>query len=221
MPRDVLRFEVLLYLSLLLDALSAALFGVGSDGSSDGVATASSICLTAFIIIALVRPGLARGAAAQELGALDSLWILRADGVLYIGACQSGHARSVSAPSSTGSRSPDGRGVLSTASRPDARQWFKSLNPCRSRCISVPFAESCRLATPWSGPTTASFWASAAWRRQRHRRAADARAWAASRPRARRNQRADAAGAAAGQHACGRCGARGWTSISATTRSRA
>jgi hypothetical protein len=32
-PRDVLRFEVLLYLSLLLDALSAALFGVTADGS--------------------------------------------------------------------------------------------------------------------------------------------------------------------------------------------
>jgi drug/metabolite transporter (DMT)-like permease len=32
-PKDVLRFEILLYLSLLLDTLSAALFGATSDGS--------------------------------------------------------------------------------------------------------------------------------------------------------------------------------------------
>lgn len=49
-PRDVLRFEILLYLSLLLDALSAALFGVTADGSDKPFVS----FLTALIIAGLV-----------------------------------------------------------------------------------------------------------------------------------------------------------------------
>ncbi len=49
-PRDVLRFEVLLYLSLLLDALSAALFGITADGSDKPFVS----FFTALIIAALV-----------------------------------------------------------------------------------------------------------------------------------------------------------------------
>jgi hypothetical protein len=49
-PRDVLRFEILLYLSLLLDALSAALFGATADGSDKPFVS----FLTALIIAALV-----------------------------------------------------------------------------------------------------------------------------------------------------------------------
>ncbi len=49
-PRDVLRFEILLYLSLLLDALSAALFGVTADGSDKPFVSFFS----ALIIAALV-----------------------------------------------------------------------------------------------------------------------------------------------------------------------
>ena len=51
-PKDVLRFEVLLYLSLLLDALSAAFFGTGAG---DAAATEPFLSLlTAFFIGALV-----------------------------------------------------------------------------------------------------------------------------------------------------------------------
>jgi hypothetical protein len=49
-PRDVLRFEILLYLSLLLDALSAALLGVTADGSDKPFVS----FFTALIIGALV-----------------------------------------------------------------------------------------------------------------------------------------------------------------------
>jgi hypothetical protein len=52
-PKDVLRFEILLYLSLLLDALSAAFFGIGAD---DAAGTTQSFVsfLTAVFIAALV-----------------------------------------------------------------------------------------------------------------------------------------------------------------------
>ncbi len=49
-PKDVLRFEVLLYLSLLLDALSAAFFGVGTDETSE--ATRQFLNLLSAVIIA-------------------------------------------------------------------------------------------------------------------------------------------------------------------------
>ena len=78
-PNNVLRFEVLLYLSLLLDALTAAFFGIAPDDRDrTGIAGRESVHC------ALHRgacfPGLARGAAAKELGVLDRLWIFRAVG---------------------------------------------------------------------------------------------------------------------------------------------
>lgn len=52
-PKDVLRFEVLLYLSLLLDALSAAFFGVVADDTTGPTQSFVSF-LTALFIAALV-----------------------------------------------------------------------------------------------------------------------------------------------------------------------
>lgn len=52
-PKDVLRFEVLLYLSLLLDALSAAFFGVATDEAAGATQPLLSF-LTAIFIAALV-----------------------------------------------------------------------------------------------------------------------------------------------------------------------
>ena len=52
-PKDVLRFEVLLYLSLLLDALSAAFFGVAADDAAGATQSFVSF-LTAVFIAALV-----------------------------------------------------------------------------------------------------------------------------------------------------------------------
>jgi hypothetical protein len=49
-PRDVLRFEVLLYLSLLVDALSAAFFGAGEDSAARAsVALFSAIVIAAYV----------------------------------------------------------------------------------------------------------------------------------------------------------------------------
>jgi hypothetical protein len=52
MPRDVLRFEILLYVSLLLDCVSAALFGIGADEASEASRAFVNV-LSAIIIVAL------------------------------------------------------------------------------------------------------------------------------------------------------------------------
>jgi hypothetical protein len=52
-PNNVLRFEVLLYLSLLLDALSAAFFGSAPDGAAGPDSPTLSL-LTAIFIASLV-----------------------------------------------------------------------------------------------------------------------------------------------------------------------
>ena len=52
-PNDVLRFEALLYLSLLLDALSAAFFGVATEEAA-GAAQPLLNFLTALLIAGLV-----------------------------------------------------------------------------------------------------------------------------------------------------------------------
>jgi hypothetical protein len=52
-PNNVLRFEVLLYLSLLLDALSAAFFGSAPDGAAGPDSPVLSL-LSAVFIAALV-----------------------------------------------------------------------------------------------------------------------------------------------------------------------
>jgi hypothetical protein len=52
-PRDVLRFEILLYLSLLLDTLSAAFFGLAPDRVSLAEHPSASL-FTAFFTGALV-----------------------------------------------------------------------------------------------------------------------------------------------------------------------
>jgi hypothetical protein len=49
-PRDVLWFEILLYLSLLLDALSAALFGVTADGSDKPFVSFFSALIIAVLV---------------------------------------------------------------------------------------------------------------------------------------------------------------------------
>jgi hypothetical protein len=49
-PRDILRFEVLLYLSLLVDALSAAFFGAGEDSAARAsVSLFSAVVIAAFV----------------------------------------------------------------------------------------------------------------------------------------------------------------------------
>jgi hypothetical protein len=52
-PTNVLRFEALLYLSLLLDALTAALFGVAPDNATTPVSPSVNL-FTALFIAALV-----------------------------------------------------------------------------------------------------------------------------------------------------------------------
>lgn len=52
-PKDVLRFEALLYLSLLLDSLSAAFFGVVPDDATGEMRLFASL-VSAFFIAALV-----------------------------------------------------------------------------------------------------------------------------------------------------------------------
>ena len=49
-PKDVVRFECLLYASLVLDALSAALFCAASDGANE--ATYAFLSLLAAVLIA-------------------------------------------------------------------------------------------------------------------------------------------------------------------------
>ena len=49
-PRDVLLFEILLYVSLLLDALVAAVFGVTSEVTTEAVY--ASLSLQAAVVIA-------------------------------------------------------------------------------------------------------------------------------------------------------------------------
>ena len=51
-PKDVLRFEILLYASLLLDALSAAIFGASSEGASEASQAFLSL-LTAALLAGL------------------------------------------------------------------------------------------------------------------------------------------------------------------------
>jgi CHASE2 domain-containing sensor protein len=51
-PKDVVRFEILLYASLLIDALSVAIFGVGSGAASEATRAFDNL-LTAFLIAAL------------------------------------------------------------------------------------------------------------------------------------------------------------------------
>jgi hypothetical protein len=51
-PKDVQRFEVLLYASLLLDALSAALFGAATEGASEAARAFLSL-LTAVLLAGL------------------------------------------------------------------------------------------------------------------------------------------------------------------------
>jgi hypothetical protein len=52
-PNDVLRFEALLYLSLLLDALTAAFFGIAPDNATAPVSPSLNL-FTALFIAALV-----------------------------------------------------------------------------------------------------------------------------------------------------------------------
>lgn len=52
-PNDVVRFEILLYLSLLVDALTAAFFGIGGETAS-GPASAQLQLFTALFLAALV-----------------------------------------------------------------------------------------------------------------------------------------------------------------------
>jgi hypothetical protein len=49
-PKDVLRFEILLYASLLLDALSAAFFGAAAEGASE--ATLGFLSLLTAVLLA-------------------------------------------------------------------------------------------------------------------------------------------------------------------------
>ena len=49
MPNDVLRFEILLYLSLLLDALTAAFFGIAPTHASETVTPSVNLLSAAFI----------------------------------------------------------------------------------------------------------------------------------------------------------------------------
>jgi hypothetical protein len=53
LPTDILRFEILLYLSLLLDALTAAFFGIAPANAS-GTVSPSVNLLSAVFIAALV-----------------------------------------------------------------------------------------------------------------------------------------------------------------------
>ena len=48
-PRDVLRFEILLYLSLLLDALTAAFFGFAPADASGTVSPSVNLLSAAFV----------------------------------------------------------------------------------------------------------------------------------------------------------------------------
>ena len=50
-PNDVLRFEALLYLSLLLDALTAAFFGIAPDNATTPTSPAVNLSTALFIAV--------------------------------------------------------------------------------------------------------------------------------------------------------------------------
>jgi hypothetical protein len=58
-PNDVLRFEILLYVSLLLDVLSAAFLGVGLDEASGAASPSMNLFAAAFFASLLLLVWLA------------------------------------------------------------------------------------------------------------------------------------------------------------------
>ena len=71
-PKDVLRFEVLLYLSLLLDALSAAVFGVVADEAAEATQAVRQsadrgLHCWAFLLVWLAARGKRTGRAGRCL----------------------------------------------------------------------------------------------------------------------------------------------------------
>jgi hypothetical protein len=125
-PNDVLRFEALLYVSLLLDALTAAIFGIATDNASTPASPSvnlfGAVLLVVFVQLVWLAAQRRKNWAVWTLLAANVLTI-----VLYIGSFNG---------SEIGFKTIlEMLSIAATAAgfyfafTPDARRWFTSSSP--------------------------------------------------------------------------------------------